>query len=143
MDATGFWRRVAVSDHSACWPWTSFRNERGYGIARLDGVRQKTHRYAWQMTNGPIPDGMCVLHRCDNPPCCNPAQLFLGTTEDNVADCIAKGRHAHAKLTADVARAIRRAHAAGMALRAIARQLDLDRNTVRDIVRGVIWRHAA
>lgn len=54
----------------------------------------RAHRFAWEITRGPIPDGLHVLHRCDNPPCCNPDHLFLGTHIDNVADMVAKGRGA-------------------------------------------------
>jgi hypothetical protein len=53
----------------------------------------RSHRAAWKLTHGPIPDGLQVLHRCDNPPCCNPAHLFLGTQQDNIADMHKKGRY--------------------------------------------------
>ena len=72
------------------------------------------HRIAWQLTHGAIPKGMFVLHRCDNPPCVNPAHLFIGTQRDNLRDCFAKGRHPGMppsptiKVTADQVRAIRK-----------------------------------
>jgi hypothetical protein len=80
---------------NGCIEWTKARSTFGYGrITR--GARGAgwafTHRVAWELANGPIPDGMCVLHRCDNPPCCNPDHLFLGTLSDNTQDMIAKGR---------------------------------------------------
>jgi hypothetical protein len=76
---------------AACWPWTGSCTRHGYGKLSATEV---AHRVAWELTNGPIPSGLCVLHRCDNPPCCNPAHLFLGTRSDNVADMVAKGRAA-------------------------------------------------
>lgn len=65
---------------------------RGYGIMRVRGKVLKTHRIAWELANGPIPDGLSVCHSCDNPPCCNVEHLFLGTHADNMADMIAKKR---------------------------------------------------
>lgn len=99
------WRKVDTSaGPSACWPWTGSRiqvdGKLWYGQIQdggLPGVSRSskligTHRAAWIVTNGPIPDDAHVLHRCDNPPCCNPAHLFLGTPLSNVADMIEKGR---------------------------------------------------
>jgi hypothetical protein len=71
---------------------TGMTDGHGYGSIYADGRLQKAHRVVWQVEHGPIPDGLHVLHQCDNPPCCNPAHLFLGTHADNMADKIAKGR---------------------------------------------------
>jgi HNH endonuclease len=79
-------------DH-VCWEWSGARDRYGYGKLRRDTVYWKAHRLAWTLEHGPIPDGMYVCHHCDNPPCVNPAHLFLGTSRDNQLDRVAKGRH--------------------------------------------------
>lgn len=83
---------IANGAPDECWPFMGHWNEKGYGRIRFRDKIRYAHRLAWELTNGPIPDGMNVLHRCDYPACCNPAHLFLGTLLDNVADMIAKGR---------------------------------------------------
>jgi hypothetical protein len=104
-----FWSRVDVGG-SGCWEWTAGRNiDGGYGRLRLDGGLIMAHRLAWILTYGPIPEGLSVCHHCDNPPCCNPSHLFVGTQADNVMDAMKKGRqrmpmlsgadHGQAKLT--------------------------------------------
>jgi hypothetical protein len=89
------WARV---DRSAgffeCWPWTGTRSPKGYGFIWLDGTNRRVHRVVYELAIGPIPDDMWVLHHCDNPPCCNPAHLWLGTNADNMRDMLAKGRGA-------------------------------------------------
>jgi hypothetical protein len=78
--------------NGACLEFGGSRSEDGYGTIRYQGRMQKAHRVAWQLAHGPIPKGLLVCHRCDNPPCCNVAHLFLGTVADNNRDRHAKGR---------------------------------------------------
>lgn len=89
-----FWSHVDRRGDGECWPWKASRSPRGYGVFRLRYQQWRAHRLAWTFSNGPIPSGLLVLHRCDNPPCCNPKHLFVGTSADNTADMIAKGREA-------------------------------------------------
>ena len=87
-----FWSRV---DKTAdCWVWQGpcFK---GYGYLGNNSKVFLAHRFAYESMNGPIPQGMFVLHRCDNRPCVNPSHLWLGTAKDNIRDCIAKGRYHH------------------------------------------------
>lgn len=86
--------RRLIKAPSGCIEWTGYRSPAGYGKIRVGGKGILAHRFAWELVNGPIPPGMCVCHRCDNPPCCNVAHLWLGTQADNNADMYAKGRSA-------------------------------------------------
>ena len=86
-----FWEKVNRDGPGGCWIWTGSTNGR-YGQVCLNGVPKKAHRISWEMKNGPIPDGLHCLHRCDRPECCNPSHLFIGTQADNIADMIKKGR---------------------------------------------------
>jgi hypothetical protein len=116
--AERFWSKV---DHSsgpdACWPWTGCCSEKGYGQIGAGGSARtalRAHRVAWELAAGePVPDGLCVLHNCDNPPCVNPDHLWLGTNDDNVRDRNEKGRRArgeslsHTKLNPEAVKVIR------------------------------------
>lgn len=92
-----FWANVDRSaGDDGCWPWLRSRNSAGYGHVKLPGrIMRGAHRVAYVLGSGhPIPQGMFVCHHCDNPVCCNPSHLFIGTHQDNVDDKVAKGRQA-------------------------------------------------
>jgi len=77
---------------NGCLEWTRSRGAKGYGQIEVDGKPAITHRLAWRLVHGPIPDGLFVCHTCDNPPCCDVTHLWLGTCAQNQADMAAKGR---------------------------------------------------
>lgn len=81
-----FWSKVRRGDQSACWPWLGFTRGSGHGLTSHKGLPMHTSRKAWLLSNGPIPRGLCVCHKCDNKVCCNPAHLYLGTQADNILD---------------------------------------------------------
>jgi hypothetical protein len=91
-----FLRDVVITSPRECWRWDGYRNEHGYGIITHCRDYKRTgigaHRFSYEFFNGPIPPGIKVCHRCDNPPCCNPDHLFLGTQSDNLLDASLKGR---------------------------------------------------
>lgn len=86
------WKYVAVGAPDECWPWTAATRRRGYGIFTVNRRNFVAHRLAFQVATGIDPGELLVCHTCDNPPCCNPAHLFLGTNSDNMRDMVAKGR---------------------------------------------------
>ena len=154
---TRFWTKVNRRGPDECWPWTAAKRGWGYGSLKAGGRMLSAHRIAWELTNGAIPAGLCVLHRCDNPPCVNPAHLWLGTVADNNRDREDKGRSApiqrpapgqlarggrcpSAKLTAGAVRKIR-------SLAGHVRQVDLaarfgvTQAAVSKVVLRQIWAH--
>ena len=91
--------RTDRREDGACWPWLGPRNAKGYGTIKVGQSSRLAHRMAFLALVGPIPEGMCVCHRCDNPPCCNPKHLFAASQRDNVLDCVQKKRHRCSKKT--------------------------------------------
>ncbi len=89
-----FWEKVQIT--SGCWLWLGGFHRAGYGQINAGAPNPRmilAHRVAWELTLGPIPNGLLVLHYCDNPPRVNPSHLFLGTQRDNVKDMMQKGRN--------------------------------------------------
>jgi len=143
-----FWAKVEKGD--GCWAWMATVHLHGYGQfsrGRRDG-QVWAHRWAWEFANGPIPDGLCVLHHCDNRRCVRPEHLFLGTKAENTADMIAKGRqkfhgpgesHPSAKLTWAKVAAIRSSLDEGASVRHLAEQYGVAPGTIRYIRDGETW----
>jgi hypothetical protein len=127
-----FWSKVSVGDNADCWPWLAKRNEKGYGCFQ----DFKSHRVAYEFLRGPIPDGKIACHHCDNPSCCNPHHIFLGTHQDNADDCVIKGRsrkgerHPMSKLTDDQVDYIRSSPKTGASL---ALELGVSKSTISGI----------
>jgi hypothetical protein len=128
--------------NSGCWLWTGQIVRFGYGLIKNQNRRPRmAHRVSYELHRGHIPDGLLVCHRCDNPPCVNPAHLFLGTYADNNRDCQKKGRntrgerHAGAKLTTDEVRSIRRMYAAGTSQAQLAREFGTSPATIWRIIK--------
>lgn len=131
-----------------CWLWKGATNGGGYGTYGMANA----HRIAYIHFVEPIPEGMHVLHRCDNPPCVNPDHLFLGTRKDNMQDAKSKNRmvmppryegsqHPESKLQERDVIAMRSEYAEGMAKRALARKYGINKKTVKGIVEYTAWRH--
>lgn len=150
-----------------CWQWTGPTNWGGYGIIYHERRTQVAHRVMWKIIHGPIPPGIQVLHRCDNPACINPSHLWLGSNRDNVSDRHAKGRdgaafgdangsrrfpelrrrgihHDNAKLTDEQVREIRRRFQNGNVTKAsLARRFKVCNSLVGMVIAKQIWRHVS
>jgi len=92
---TGFWAKVARGAPDECWPWQGYTGPSGHGRTTLLGICTLASKKAWVLTNGPILSGLCVNHKCDNPLCCNPAHMYLGTRADNMIDRWGKTNSEH------------------------------------------------
>jgi len=134
MHADEFWRHVSIPSAEGCWEWQRSK-ARGYGVVWLDSRQRVASRVAYEIHHGPIPAGYHVCHRCDNPPCCNPAHLFAAPPAGNLTDAAIKGRLAR-RVTPEQAAEIRRSAGAGEETKAIAERLGLPAHSVRSVARG-------
>jgi HNH endonuclease len=143
-----FWQRVDVRGPDDCWTWRKGKNGSGYGVLYIHRKSINAQRIAYQLHYGVDPGDREVCHTCDNPPCCNPYHLFLGTHADNMRDREAKGRANHAlgernhnaKLTWQQVREIRSLCASGMQTRDVSIPYDVSTVLVNKIARGEIWK---
>ena len=148
-----FWGQVDRRGPDECWEWRGRRKHgKTYGFFRVGGRQGRTliaSRVSWMLTHGPIPNGMCILHRCDNPPCCNPAHLFLGTQLDNIRDRDRKGRqraprgsgNGSSRLTEADVEHIRARLSSGDKGNAIAREFGVGTSTISRIRGRRAWCH--
>jgi HNH endonuclease len=150
-----FWSRVDRRGPDECWGWTAGTQGNGYGRLRIDRRRVLAHRMAWELTFGPIPagtgyHGTCVCHRCDDPSCCNPAHMFLGTHADNMTDRDRKGRNrpprgsgqGAAILDEQRVALIRELYATGEYLqRELGQKFGVHKSTITAIASRRTWKH--
>lgn len=145
-----FWGSVdCTSTPDGCWPFTGTVSEDGYGQIQFNGRQRMVHHIALELAGWIIPcEWLETLHLCDNPPCCNPAHLRIGTKHDNVADKVSKGRQARgerngrAVLDPDKAAEIRALYLRGVrgrSIRALAERFSVSPATIDHIIRGEIW----
>ncbi|MCR4433665.1 MAG: HNH endonuclease [Caldiserica bacterium] len=143
-----FWSMVKRDNPYSCWEWQGYTLRDGYGAFHFQGKRIIASRFAWILTYGEIPPGMCVLHKCDNPSCVNPRHLFLGTQKDNMHDAVLKGmksgpHNGRTRLTWPQVDAIRLLLQNGWSAYRLARFFGVNYKTVWQILRGKTWREPA
>lgn len=149
-----FWAKVDLNgetprpDLGQCWGWTGRSQPSGYGRVFIDHLHQVgAHVYSWQLHYGAIPEGLQVLHKCDNPPCSRPDHLFLGTPAENSADMVTKARSAwgmrnrKAMLTDEQISQIRMLYADGARQVDLAAQFGTHQTNISLIVRRKNWAH--
>lgn len=169
-ELTKFKARFDEGDPNSCWHWLR-REKQMYGYFYLRGKMVQSHKVSYNLYKGEIGEGLWVLHSCDKMSCINPNHLFLGTPKDNSQDMVSKGRHAskvhpekmprgnrngartkperlargeqngNSILTVDEVRSIKRMLNEGYTQTFIALTFQIDRGTVRQIKRGITWRH--
>jgi hypothetical protein len=161
-----FWSRVNKTD--TCWVWTAGKSNK-YGDYYFNGKHFRVHRLVWESIHGPIPEKMVICHKCDNPPCCNPDHLFMGTQKDNVQDALKKGKYNYtanknphlrnrvysgtienaccgersplAKLKESDVRIIRELAAQGHSSWVLAKRYNVDPSAIRQVVKRQTWKH--
>lgn len=124
-------------ESSGCWIWVGSKSKTGYGKITFHGEQIYAHRAMWEALNGLIPDGLSVLHKCDNPPCVNPNHLFLGTLKDNSYDRDTKGRSGTAKLKPSDVKEIRESN---LQPKELASKYNIKTRTVYEILSKKSWK---
>lgn len=151
-DLKRFWSKVNRTSH--CWIWTASLDGRGYGkfVMWRDGKHTYyiAPRIAWQISNGPVPEGMQVCHKCDNPKCVRIGHLFLGSAVDNAKDMLRKGRfpkrtrelNPNSKLTYKDVQSIRRIKSTGVSAETISKAYKITKKHVWNLCakNSKLWR---
>lgn len=147
-----FWPKISSTNAAGCREWLGQKDRNGYGSIGLGRKRVNTHRLAMALHLGLDLDdlrGLCVCHKCDNPACCEPSHLFLGTQRDNIHDAIVKGRrgstagelNCRSKLTAQAVQQMRELRKAGRTFESIGAEFGVKSNAARKAALGLTWRH--
>ncbi len=151
-----FWAKVKKGD--GCWEWTA-ATTKGYGHIGIKGKMIYAHRLSWELENGKIPDGLHVLHKCNNPLCVKPDHIYLGTQKDNVGDAITLGTHIStrrsplfgdidqcgeknpsAKLTRFQVGGIRRSRGDGMTIKELSNLYSISKSQIQRIISNESWK---
>lgn len=146
--AARFWSHVDKNAENGCWVWTAFIDHKGYGQWTVHKRALKASRVSYFLSFGEDPGSLFVCHRCDNPPCVNPAHLFLGTVLDNAADMVRKGRKPRgesstlSKMTSAQVREMCDLYASGIVtVLELARRFNISHTTAQSIIAGERWQH--
>jgi hypothetical protein len=141
-----FWRHIDKRGQDECWEWQSAKNKDGYGRFIFDKKNKSVHRISWEISNGAIPDGRCVLHTCDVRSCVNPKHLHLGTKHDNSQDMVSRGRSTtnnfrwKPKLNLQIANDIREKYSMQMfSPYKLAEEYSVSRTTIYQVIHNEIW----
>ena len=158
---TRFKSKLAPPNENGCRLWTAGCFDDGYGAFKTQDKLVRAHRYAWEIVNGQIPDGMLVCHKCDVPTCCEISHLWIGTNKDNMRDMVEKGRacsgdrnraahvplrgelNARARLTEADIRFIRESVASGVCRKELAEKYDVGLPHICSIVVRRNWKHVS
>lgn len=146
-----FFSKVSKGEPGGCWHWNAARMQSGYGNFGIDNYVHKAHRVSYALHNGSIPEGLMVLHKCDNPRCVNPEHLYAGTAKQNSQDAVRRGRHSPGKVvgeashlakTTDVmVRNMAALHCAGFSEMDLVAMFGFSRSIVSSVIHGRAWKH--
>lgn len=145
-----FYSKVILPNDDGCMIWSAGKDSWGYGHLNINKSMAKAHRLSYELHYGEIPNGLLVLHKCDNPPCVAPEHLFLGTTLDNTKDCISKGRFTKprigennpvSKLNVEAIRDIRKRLSNGETQQSIAKFYKISHATIYYVKNNKTWAH--
>lgn len=142
-----FEEKVEIREGNSCHWWVAVHTKKGYGLFGVDGIMRQSHRVAYELYKEPIPKGLHVMHKCDNPSCVNPDHLEVGTHQDNMADMVNKGRtckgegKANSKLKEGDVIKIRAKASSGNKLVDIAKVYGMSPSTISRVVSGKRWGH--
>lgn len=143
------WDRIRMRPGIGCWEWQKSFTKSGYATFTKDGKQYYSHRLAWESANGPIPDGLDILHLCDNKKCCRPDHLKPGTHAENMADMKAKGRafrmigeqHINHILSSNDVLKMRALRKETIPVKALAKSFCVSVSTIEKILSGHLWKH--
>lgn len=141
--------KTKINELTGCLEWQGYLNVWGYAKIKHENTMKLSHRLVWELRHGDIPKDLCILHKCDNPKCCNIDHLFLGTHADNNIDMQTKGRGRYpkgnqcvfSKLTEEDVVEIRNLLSKGVTHRTIAIKFNVGKSAITDINTGLTWKH--